>query len=155
MTRSPPESRPAAQAARISMEPPMTPREQPLHRRCAGEDRAMNSATVRQQAIRAIAGAKYQLNHVDFKTTDIKDLYGANVFNEEVQRKRLPKPVFRSLQNTIKQGAPLDPAIADSVATAMKDWAMEQGATHFTHLLQPMTGLTAEKHDRFLQPSSA
>ncbi len=114
----------------------------------------MNSATVRQQAIRAIAGAKYQLNHVDFKTTHIKDLYGANVFNEEVQRQRLPKPVFRSLQNTIKQGAPLDPAIADSVATAMKDWAMEKGATHFTHLFQPMTGLTAEKHDSFLQPSS-
>ena len=114
----------------------------------------MSSATVRQQAIRAIAEAKYQLNHVDFKTTHIKDLYGANVFNEEVQRQRLPKPVFRSLQKTIKQGAPLDPAIADSVATAMKDWAMEKGATHFTHLFQPMTGLTAEKHDSFLQPSS-
>ena len=114
----------------------------------------MSSATVRQQAIRAIAEAKYQLNHVDFKTTHIKDLYGANVFNEEVQRQRLPKPLFRSLQRTIKQGEPLDPAIADSVATAMKDWAMERGATHFTHLFQPMTGLTAEKHDSFLQPSS-
>ncbi len=114
----------------------------------------MSSATVRQQAIRAIAEAKYQLNQVDFKTTHIKDLYGTNVFNEEVQRQRLPKPVFRSLQKTIKQGAHLDPAIADSVATAMKDWAMEKGATHFTHLFQPMTGLTAEKHDSFLQPSS-
>jgi glutamine synthetase len=114
----------------------------------------MASATVRQQAIRAIAGAKYHLNHVDFKTTHIKELYGANVFNEEVQRQRLPKPLFRSLQKTVKQGAPLDPAIADSVATAMKDWAMEKGATHFTHLFQPMTGLTAEKHDSFLQPSS-
>src|SRR6266851_7280404 len=144
----------AVPAAPRTIEPPRTPREQALHRRCSGEDRAMNSATVRQQAIRAIAGAKYQLNHVDFKTTHIKDLYGANVFNEEVQRQRLPKPVFRSLQNTIKQGAPLDPAIADSVATAMKDWAMEKGATHFTHLFQPMTGLTAEKHDSFLQPSS-
>src|SRR5260370_14073142 len=125
MTRSPPESRPAAQAARISMEPPMTPREQPLHRRCSGEDRAMNSATVRQQAIRAIAGAKYQLNHVDFKTTHIKDLYGANVFNEEVHRQRLPKPAFRSLQNTINQSAPLDPAIAHSVATPIRDCAPE------------------------------
>jgi glutamine synthetase len=114
----------------------------------------MSSATVRQQAIRAIAEAKYQLNHVDFKTTHIKDLYGANVFNEEVQRQRLPKPLFRSLQRTIKHGEALDPAIADSVATAMKDWAMERGATHFTHLFQPMTGLTAEKHDSFLQPSS-
>ncbi|HLJ95820.1 MAG TPA: glutamine synthetase III [Gemmataceae bacterium] len=114
----------------------------------------MSSATVRQQAVRAIAETKYQLNQVDFKTTHIKDLYGTNVFNEEVQRQRLPKPVFRSLQKTIKQGAHLDPAIADSVATAMKDWAMEKGATHFTHLFQPMTGLTAEKHDSFLQPSS-
>ena len=113
----------------------------------------MSSATVRQQAIRAIAEAKYQLNHVDFKTTHIKDLFGVNVFNEEVQRQRLPKPVFKALQKTIKQGAPLDPTIADAVATAMKDWAMEKGATHFTHLFQPMTGLTAEKHDSFLHPT--
>jgi glutamine synthetase len=114
----------------------------------------MSPATLRQQAIRAIAEAKYQLNHVDFKTTHIKELYGTNVFDEDVQRQRLPKPLFRSLQKTIKQGALLDPAVADSVATAMKDWAMEKGATHFTHLFQPMTGLTAEKHDSFLQPTS-
>ena len=63
---------------------------------------------------------------------------------------RLPKPVFKALQKTIKQGAPLDPDIADAVASAMKDWAIEKGATHFTHLFQPMTGLTAEKHDSFL-----
>ncbi|MFL5241624.1 MAG: glutamine synthetase III [Gemmataceae bacterium] len=113
----------------------------------------MGSATVRQEAIRAIAGAKHQLNRVNFKETHIKDLYGTNVFNEAVQRQRLPKPIFKALQKTIKQGAPLDPAIADSVATAMKDWAMEKGATHFTHLFQPMTGLTAEKHDSFLQPT--
>jgi glutamine synthetase len=113
----------------------------------------MGSATVRQEAIRAIAGAKHQLNRVNFKTTHIKDLYGFNVFNEAVQRQRLPKPIFKALQKTIKQGATLDPAIADSVATAMKDWAMEKGATHFTHLFQPMTGLTAEKHDSFLQPT--
>jgi len=113
----------------------------------------MGSATIRQEAIRAIAGAKHQLNRVNFKTTHIKDLYGINVFNEAVQRQRLPKPIFKALQKTIKQGATLDPAIADSVATAMKDWAMEKGATHFTHLFQPMTGLTAEKHDSFLQPT--
>src|SRR6202171_5791802 len=111
------------------------------------------SGTFRNQAIQAIAAAKHQLNRVNFKETHLKDLFGANVFNEEVQRQRLPKQVFKALQKTIKHGATLDPAIADSVATAMKDWAMEKGATHFTHLFQPMTGLTAEKHDSFLQPT--
>src|SRR5438876_813960 len=110
-------------------------------------------ANVRQEAINAIACAKHQLNRVDFRKTHVKDLFGANVFNEEIQRQRLPKPVFKALQKTIKQGATLDPAIADNVATAMKDWAMEKGATHFTHLFQPMTGLTAEKHDSFLAPT--
>lgn len=114
----------------------------------------MGSANVRQLAIQAIATAKHQLNNVNFKKTHLKDLYGSNVFNEDVQRQRLPKPVFKALQKTIKQGAPLDPAIADNVATAMKDWAMEKGATHFTHMFQPMTGLTAEKHDSFLVPTS-
>src|ERR1700731_2675918 len=114
----------------------------------------MGSATVRQEVIRAIASAKHQLNRVNFKEVHIKELYGSNVFNEEVQRQRLPKPIFRALQKTIKQGVALDPNIADNVAAAMKDWAMEKGATHFTHLFQPMTGLTAEKHDSFLQPSN-
>lgn len=114
----------------------------------------MTIANVRNQAIQAIAAAKHQLNRVNFKVTHIKDLFGANVFTEDVQRQRLPKPVFRALQKTIRQGAPLDPTVADAVASAMKDWAMEKGATHFTHLFQPMTGLTAEKHDSFLQPSA-
>src|SRR6266446_5777431 len=114
----------------------------------------MGSSNLRQAALQAIAGAHYRLNRVNFKETHLKDLYGVNVFNEEVQRQRLPKPVFRALQKTIKQGAVLDPAIADNVATAMKDWAMEKGATHFTHMFQPMTGQTAEKHDSFLAPTS-
>jgi glutamine synthetase len=109
-------------------------------------------ANVRQEAIRSIASAKHQLNHVDFKTTHVKDLFGVNVFSEEVQKQRLPKPIFKALQKTIKQGAPLDPTIADAVAAAMKDWAIEKGATHYTHLFQPMTGITAEKHDSFLNP---
>src|SRR5260370_3781100 len=103
----------------------------------------MGSANVRQRAIQAIATARHRLNRVNFKETHLKDLFGKNVFNEEAQRQRLPKPVFRALQKTIKQGAPLDPAIADAVAAAMKDWAIEKGATHFTHMFQPMTGLTA------------
>src|SRR3954466_4352903 len=111
-------------------------------------------ANVRQEAITSIACAKHQLNRIDFKKTHVKDLYGVNVFSEEVQRERLPKPVFRALQKTIRQGAPLDPQIADAVASAMKDWAIEKGATHFTHQFQPMTGLTAEKHDSFLQPTA-
>jgi glutamine synthetase len=109
-------------------------------------------STVRQEAVRSIACAQHKLNRVDFKTTHIKDLFGVNVFSEEVQRQRLPKPVFKALQKTIKQGAPLDPTIADAVASAMKDWAIEKGATHYTHLFQPMTGITAEKHDSFLAP---
>src|SRR4051812_19828106 len=109
-------------------------------------------SNVRQEAIRSIATAKHQLNRVDFRTVHIKDLFGVNVFNEEQQRSRLPKPIFKALQKTIKEGAPLDPPVADSVAAAMKDWALEKGATHYTHLFQPMTGITAEKHDSFLAP---
>ena len=114
----------------------------------------MGSSNPRHEAIRAIAGAKHQLNRVNFKKTHVKDLFGINVFNEEEQRQRLPKPVFKALQKTIKQGEPLDAAIADTVAAAMKDWAIERGATHFTHLFQPMTGLTAEKHDSFVTPTN-
>ena len=107
----------------------------------------------RHAAVQAIAGARHKLNHVDFRTTHASELFGVNVFNEEVQRLRLPKPVFKALQKTIRQGAPLDPQIADAVANAMKDWALEKGATHFTHQFQPMTGATAEKHDSFLAPT--
>src|SRR4051812_42041680 len=109
-------------------------------------------SNVRQEAIKSIACAKHQLNRIDFKSIHVKDLYGINVFSEEVQRQRLPKPVFKALQKTIRQGAPLDATIADAVASAMKDWAIEKGATHYTHLFQPMTGITAEKHDSFLSP---
>ena len=108
----------------------------------------------RQAAIQAIATTEYDLNQIDFRTDHLKDLFGVLVFSEEVQKARLPKPVFKALQKTIKQGAQLtDPSVAEAVAGAMKDWAIEHGATHFTHLFQPMTGLTAEKHDSFLAPT--
>jgi glutamine synthetase len=111
-------------------------------------------ANPRQKAIEAIANTEYDLNQIDFRSTHLQDLFGASVFSEEVQKARLPKPVFKALQNTIKKGAQLtDPAVADAVASAMKDWALEHGATHYTHLFQPMTGLTAEKHDSFLSPT--
>ncbi len=79
--------------------------------------------------------------------------YGSLTFNEEVQRARLPKEAFRALRRSIALGEALDPSIADTVASALKDWAVEHGATHYTHWFQPMTGITAEKHDSFLNPT--
>lgn len=81
-----------------------------------------------------------------------QNVFGLNVFGPAEQRARLPKQIYRALQRTIEQGEPLDPSIADSVAAAMKDWALERGATHYTHWFQPLTGLTAEKHDSFYGP---
>ena len=80
-------------------------------------------------------------------------VFGSNVFSATVQRQRLPREIFNRLTNTLDQGLPLDPTLADAIATAMKDWAMEKGATHYTHWFQPMTGLTAEKHDTFYAPT--
>jgi glutamine synthetase len=81
------------------------------------------------------------------------DEFGSLTFNEETQRARLPKDVFRALRRSIAHGESLDPSIADIVASALKDWAVEHGATHYTHWFQPMTGITAEKHDAFIQPT--
>jgi glutamine synthetase len=80
------------------------------------------------------------------------DLFGENVFSKSVMQKRLPKLVFKSLMATIEHSKPLDPTVADVVAAAMKDWAMEKGATHYAHVFYPLTHLTAEKHDSFLEP---
>jgi glutamine synthetase len=110
-------------------------------------------SNLRQEAVRSIANAERNLNRVDFKKVHIKDLFGINVFSEDEQKQRLPKPIFKALQKTIKQGEPLDPQIADAVASAMKDWAIEKGATHYTHIFQPLTGITAEKHDSFVTPT--
>jgi len=81
------------------------------------------------------------------------DEFGSLTFNEEVQRARLPKDVFRGLRRAIAHGEAIDPSIADVVASALKDWAVDHGATHYTHWFQPMTGITAEKHDAFLNPT--
>ena len=83
---------------------------------------------------------------------DIPNLFGSLVFNDSVMKARLPKETYKSLKNTIQAGKPLDLAVANVVANAMKDWAIEKGATHFTHWFQPMTGITAEKHDSFISP---
>jgi len=84
----------------------------------------------------------------------IDELFASDVLTIETLRQRLSKPVFKSLQGTLERGLKLDPAIADTVALAMKTWAMEKGATHYTHWFQPLTGSTAEKHDSFVAPTS-
>ena len=80
------------------------------------------------------------------------DAFGSLVFNDAVQEKRLPKAVYQALRRTISHGEALDPSVADAVASALKDWAVEHGATHYTHWFQPLTGITAEKHDSFISP---
>jgi len=80
------------------------------------------------------------------------EIFGSNVFSKSVMQKRLPKPVYKSLLATIDHSKPLDPTVADVVAAAMKDWAMEKGATHYAHVFYPLTHLTAEKHDSFFEP---
>ena len=83
------------------------------------------------------------------------EIFGKNVFNESVMRQRLPKDVFKKMKKTMEDGAELDPSIAGVVAHAMKEWAMERGATHYTHWFQPLTGVTAEKHDSFISVPDA
>ena len=85
-------------------------------------------------------------------TKNISEIFGANVFNDDVMRERLPKEVYKSLTKSVATGKTIDPSIADVVANAMKDWAVEKGATHYTHWFQPLTGVTAEKHDAFISP---
>ncbi len=85
--------------------------------------------------------------------SNVAELFGSKVFNLATMKARLPKETYKSLLKTINDGTPLDPDIADVVANAMKDWAIENGCTHYTHWFQPMTGVTAEKHDAFIQPT--
>lgn len=84
---------------------------------------------------------------------NIPEIFGSNVFNDRVMRERLPEDTYKALHKTIADGKRLDPSITNVVAAAMKEWAIEKGATHFTHWFQPMTGVTAEKHDSFIAPS--
>ena len=85
---------------------------------------------------------------------NIPSLFGSSVFNDDVMQERLPKDVYKSLRKTIDEGKDLDLTVANAVANAMKDWAVEKGATHFTHWFQPLNGVTAEKHDSFISPTS-
>jgi glutamine synthetase len=111
----------------------------------------MSGSKARLQAIDHVKG------HVSPKAFFSPDdapgeAFGQNVFTKAVMQKRLPKPVFKSVMATIEHSKPLDPAVADIVASAMKDWALEKGATHYAHVFYPLTGLTAEKHDSFFEP---
>ena len=82
----------------------------------------------------------------------VTEIFGSKVFNDETMKERLPKDAYKALKNTVEEGRPLDRELANVIAHAMKEWAIELGATHFTHWFQPMTGVTAEKHDSFIQP---
>ncbi len=107
----------------------------------------------RQQNVTA---AQWSANGAALGALDLtlpdNQVFGANVFSAAVQRSRLPKHVYKALQRTLERGEALDTTLADSVAQAMKEWAMEKGATHYTHWFQPLTGSTAEKHDSFYAP---
>ncbi len=86
--------------------------------------------------------------------SNLTELFGSNVFNDSVMKERLPKATYKALKKTSEDGLLLDPAVAEVVANTLKDWAIEKGATHFTHWFQPLTGITAEKHDSFISPTS-
>ena len=85
---------------------------------------------------------------------ELTEVFGSNVFNDKVMRERLPKQIYKALRETIEKDLPLRPDVADVVADAMKDWALEKGATHYTHWFQPLTGITAEKHDSFISATA-
>src|SRR5258705_7132141 len=106
------------------------------------------------QAIKGIRHWAMNEGRVTTTPAAVKDIYGARVFNDRVQQARLPKPIYQALRNTITKGVALDAATADAVASALKDWALEHGASHFTHWFFPLTGITAEKHDAFYNPTS-
>ena len=112
----------------------------------------MSGSSARLQAIEAVTTYRPTGAPLSFANVSASELFGSNVFGKSAMKERLPKPVFKSLMKTIETGSRLDPAIADTVASAMRDWAMSKGATHYSHVFYPLTGFTAEKHDSFLSP---
>lgn len=113
----------------------------------------MSGHQARLDAIKAVIDYKPISAPLNFAETPTGELFAANVFSTNVMKQRLPKSVYKSLMKTIEGGAPLDLSVADVVASAMKDWAIEKGATHYAHVFYPLTGRTAEKHDSFLSPN--
>ena len=112
----------------------------------------MSGSTARMQAISAVTNFKPISEPLNFAETPTQELFGVNVFSMTVMRAVLPKHVFKTLVKVIDKGEKLDPSVADAVASAMRAWAIEKGATHYAHVFQPLTGITAEKHDSFLEP---
>src|ERR671914_497609 len=113
----------------------------------------MGSAAL-SEAIKSIRDWSMNEGRASITPAKAGEIFGSLVFNDKVQQERLPKPAYRALRATITRGEPLDVSTGDAVATALKDWAVEHGATHYTHWFQPMTGITAEKHDSFLVPGA-
>ncbi|HEX3853522.1 MAG TPA: glutamine synthetase III [Polyangiaceae bacterium] len=112
----------------------------------------MSGNTVRQQAISKASAFLSSSPPLTYKEISSGELFGANVFGLSAMKTHLPKDVYKSLKKTIEGGVPLDPTTADVVASALKDWALSKGATHYAHIFYPLTGLTAEKHDSFFSP---
>ncbi|MBI3932023.1 MAG: glutamine synthetase III [Acidobacteria bacterium] len=110
----------------------------------------MSDASGRLWAIREVTSRSIRSLPEMAGGTKVREVFGSNTFDTAAMKQKLPKPVFESLQETIRRGTKLDPGIANEVAHAVKEWALERGATHFCHWFQPQTGLTAEKHDAFL-----
>lgn len=113
----------------------------------------MTRTMPRFDTLQAARWTPAERNGASQKTTDLEAIFGTNTFGLAEMKARLPKPVYQALLATIEEGREIDLSIADAVAVAMKEWALERGATHFTHWFQPLTGLTAEKHDSFLSPT--
>jgi glutamine synthetase len=114
----------------------------------------LSGSSGRLQAIEAVTTYRPISEPLSFSKLSATEFFGMNVFNKTVMKARLPKPVYKSVLKTIETGSTLDPSVADAVAAAMKDWAIEKGATHYAHVFYPLTGFTAEKHDSFLSPDS-
>jgi glutamine synthetase len=112
----------------------------------------MSGYQTRQNAINAVTNYTPKVETLNFAETTPTEIFGSNVFNDSVMKNMLPKEVYKSLMATKKAAQKLDPSIAGPVAAAMKEWAISKGATHYTHVFYPLTGLTAEKHDGFLSP---
>ncbi len=112
----------------------------------------MSGSDARLQAISAVTNYSPSASSFNFVDTPASEIFGANVFNARAMKERLPQDTYKSIMKTIQGGEKLDSSVADIVATAMKDWAIEKGATHYTHVFYPLTGSTAEKHDSFLAP---
>ena len=112
----------------------------------------MGAATL-SEAIDRIRNWSMNEGRAPFKPAQVGEIFGSLVFNDSVQQARLPKAVYQALRDTVTKGHSLEMSTADAVASALKDWAVEHGASHYTHWFQPMTGITAEKHDSFFVPT--